>query len=261
MMNMLKFYKQALGILLVSFLFVGCSSKSKSTTGDSTTGESTISNGTNNPANQDGNATAVVDDADDAEDQVIIGTSNIIRKEYITDCNGNLTVKIREYDANGNLAAITEYRGANRNPETSGETAYATRTYAYDENGNIVSRTTTIGNGTASTVELFKPSKVDNRDASGTGTVVTVDALGTTRTFTYENGVLVSGKAEYKDGRVRNHAYETDENGNIIKVTVTDDSGKIIETRTFTYDADGNRIDEKANVEDACPTTTEYEYL
>ncbi len=257
MMNMLKFYKQALGILLVSFLFVGCSNKSKSTTGDSNTGESTISNGTN----QDGNATTVVDDADDAEDQVIIGTSNIIRKEYITDCNGNLTVKIREYDANGNLTSITEYRGANRNPETSGETPYATITFAYDENGTILSSTTIIEDGEPLTVALFKPSIEDNRDADGTGTIITVDAIGTTRTFTYENGVLVSGKAEYEDGRVRNHAYETDDNGKIIKVTVTDDSGKIIETRTFTYDADGNRTDEKANVEDACPTTTEYEYL
>jgi len=266
MMNMLKFYKQALAILLVSFLFVGCSNKSSSTTDDATSNPTTQDgNGTaqdGNGTNQDANTTTVVDDADDAEDQVILDGNQTIKKEIITNCRDEITIKIRDYDENGNLVKITEYRDVtDKNVDLQSLAPYSTRTYNYDGNGTIVSRTTIIENGEPETVDLFKPLYNDDRDASGTGTIVSVDALGTIRTFTYENGTLVSGKAEYKDGTITYHAYDLDAEDRITKVTVTDDSGHIIETRTFTYDAEGNRTDGKDKVEDECPVTTEYEYL
>ncbi len=245
--------KQVCAVLLLSFLFVGCSKKSNNTSQEATTGESTITNG---GINQEGNITV----ADDVEDQVIAATGDVIKKEIITNCLGEVTVKIREYDNNGNLIKITEYKNVTDKNDVT-ENPYAVRTYTYDENGTVISRTTTIENKTPITEELSKPSRVEYINADGTGDIVTVDILGTKRTFSYENGVLVSGKAEYKDGSIRIHHYDTDADGKIIKVTVTDTSGNNIETRTFTYDDEGNRIDEKEKSENSCPVTTKYEYF
>jgi len=341
-MNIFKFYKQTLAILLVSFLFVGCSNKSKSTYGD----------GTNNPTNQDGsgtnndgNGTNNSDGIAGADQNVTVdtpftvtsGTSNldgaltyvwtegdtqlgtdaaytgtlgkgehiltltitndkgetesdtvsikvgkyVISRSY-TDQNGDGTidtVRIYTYDEDGKLISIVVYTNVNgeREPEKNGMTPHETVTYTYDAEGNLTGTETKDKDGnnvvpnkpTEPVTETpIKPTTTNNVDAEGNGDVTTTDDKDTKRTFTYKNGILVSGKAEYADGTTKDYTYVYDENGNWITETVShkDTNGNVTKVETITKDTNGNvtkvEVDTDGDgIADKATTSTEYDYL
>jgi len=327
-MNILKMYKQVLAILLISVLFVGCSSKSKN---------NTDGNGTNNPTtqeNEDGfggadqnvtvgetftvtanstldgevsyvwkegnttlsneasytgtldkgehilTVTATNSDGKTESDTVSIKVGKYVISRAYTDNDGDGiidTVRIYTYDAEtGKLLSIAVYSNVNgeREPEKNGMTPIETVTYIYDADGNRIGTTTKDKDGNVipdNTPEPTnetptKPTKTDNL-VDGTGNVVTTDSLGTKRTFTYENGRLVSGKAEYKNGTTKDYTYEYDEKGNWIKETVIhkDSDGNTTNTETISYDDKGNviKVEHDTNGDGIADktTSTEYEYL
>jgi hypothetical protein len=341
-MNVLKFYKQALAILLISILFAGCSSKSKNNN----------ESGSNNPATEQETAAQENDleasevgfgGADQnvtegqpftvtaskpstlegeityewSENDTVLATEaeytgTLDKGEHIltvkaTDASGKTksdtvsikigkyvisractdedgdgiidTVRVYTYNENGKLVSIEVYTNVNgeEEPEKNGMTPSETVTYSYDENGNQIGMTIkdkdgnvvdpNPNNDTESTNETPTKATQTNTLVDGTGNIITTDAKGTKRTFTYENGILVSGKAEYTNGTTKEYTYGYDEVGNWIKETVIykDAEGNITDTETITYDDKGNVVkvehDKDGDGIADTATSTKYKYL
>jgi YD repeat-containing protein len=272
MMNIFKCYKQAFSIVLLSLLFVGCSSKSsKSSLGTETTPTALDGNTT---TAQDGNETSGLE----SEANICKNDEEKVISRAYTDLDGDGTidsVRVYAYDKDGKILSIAVYAGVNgeRDPENNGMTPVESVTYAYDDSGNKIGTTSIDKDGNEILNNLTEiipempiaPSINTNLDADGSGNVTTT-YKGTTRTFTYENKILVSGKAEYENGRIKEYTYGYDEKGNRISETVNhkDKDGNIVDTETITYDDNGNTVKVEHDTDGDgiadSSTTAEYEY-
>ena len=181
-MNIFKFYKQALAIVLVTFLFVGCSNKSKSTIGNQ------ISNPTNqdgNGTNQDGNGTNSSDGIAGADQNVSIGDSFTLNGT--TTLNGTPTY---QWSENGiSLGNEESFEGASGTGENS----------QFDKREHILTLTVTNDKGDtqSDTVSIkvgeYRTTKGTYTDCQGNATV---------KVYAYDEKGNLTSIRESRDGEL-----------------------------------------------------------
>lgn len=154
-----------------------------------------------------------------------------------TESKTNLTVREYNYNNDGKLKSVTDYRGI-----LTGEEGYILKEYGYDS----FERVTGIAIKDSSDLETVRESYAYSYDKNSN--ILTERIINN-----------YPSQASEKTDELRSHTYDC--NGRLVKTVVSypNNSGKSAVTYTYSYDAVGNRTAETES-SGAVEKGTEYEY-